>query len=163
MPNTSVRAAAEGMPDFNRRRLLNLTGAGLALAATAAGIRQATATPIDTSSAAASAKMSPQLRAVIKAHRQADAYWHGVCDCTDSVKLGREATAEEHQKWEDASDGEYSALWHVCRFPARTTADLAAKGRYLKKFHSWHMGDLDTEQVHALLLSMSLVGKGGDA
>jgi hypothetical protein len=35
MPNTSVRAAAEGMPNINRRRLLNLTGAGLALAATA--------------------------------------------------------------------------------------------------------------------------------
>lgn len=35
MPNTPVRAAAEGMPNVNRRRLLNLTGAGLALAATA--------------------------------------------------------------------------------------------------------------------------------
>lgn len=28
MPNTLVRAAAEGMPDVNRRRLLNLSGAG---------------------------------------------------------------------------------------------------------------------------------------
>lgn len=35
MPNTSVRAAAEGMPNIDRRRLLNLSGAGLALAATA--------------------------------------------------------------------------------------------------------------------------------
>ena len=122
----------------------------------------APAAPIN-ATPAARAKMSPGLRAVIKAHRQADAYWRSVCDCTDKAKLGREATVEEHQKWEDASDGEYSALWHVCRFPARTTADLAAKGRYLKKFHSWYMGDLDTEQVRALLLSMSLVGKGGAA
>ncbi|RWI22893.1 MAG: hypothetical protein EOQ92_18435 [Mesorhizobium sp.] len=47
MPNTSVRAAAEGMPDVNRRRLLNLTGAGLALAATAATVRNVSAAPID--------------------------------------------------------------------------------------------------------------------
>lgn len=46
MPNTYVRAAAEGMPDVNRRRLLNLTGAGLALAATAASVRNASATPV---------------------------------------------------------------------------------------------------------------------
>lgn len=159
MPNTNVRAAAEGMPAINRRRLLNLTGAGLALAATAAGIRQATAipTPIDTPSPAR-AKMSPELRAAIKGHKEAWAYWDGVCNCTDRAKLGREATAEEHQKWQDACDGEYSALWHVCRFPARTTADLAAKGRYLKKYHSWYMGELDGKQVRALLLSMSLVG-----
>ncbi|TIL43407.1 hypothetical protein [Mesorhizobium sp.] len=45
MPNTLVRAAAEGMPAINRRRLLNLTGAGLALAATAASVRNASATP----------------------------------------------------------------------------------------------------------------------
>ncbi|MFD2053796.1 hypothetical protein ACFSQT_12080 [Mesorhizobium calcicola] len=106
-------------------------------------------------------KASPELRAAIKAHRDADAYWKSVCTCTDSAILGREATAEEHQKWEDANDGEYSALWDVCRFPARSTADLAAKGRHLKKYHSWHAGDLDSEQVRALLLSMSLVGKGG--
>jgi hypothetical protein len=47
MPNTTVRAAAEGMPNVNRRRLLNLTGAGLALAVTAAGVRKAPAAPID--------------------------------------------------------------------------------------------------------------------
>ncbi|RWM14463.1 MAG: hypothetical protein EOR73_26610 [Mesorhizobium sp.] len=47
MPNTHVRAAAEGMPDVNRRRLLNLTGAGLALAATAATVRNVSAAPID--------------------------------------------------------------------------------------------------------------------
>ncbi|WP_419693511.1 hypothetical protein ACN2CC_20370 [Mesorhizobium muleiense] len=46
MPNTLVRAAAEGMPAINRRRLLNLTGAGLALAATAASVRNASATPV---------------------------------------------------------------------------------------------------------------------
>ncbi|RWN28885.1 hypothetical protein [Mesorhizobium sp.] len=45
MPNITVRAAAEGMPAINRRRLLNLTGAGLALAATAASVRNASATP----------------------------------------------------------------------------------------------------------------------
>lgn len=47
MPNTYVRAAAEGMPDINRRRLLNLTGAGLALDATGAAVRKASAAPID--------------------------------------------------------------------------------------------------------------------
>ncbi|MCF6099848.1 hypothetical protein L2252_10510 [Mesorhizobium muleiense] len=46
MPNTTVRAAAEGMPAINRRRLLNLTGAGLALAATAATVLKAPAAPI---------------------------------------------------------------------------------------------------------------------
>ncbi|MER9912258.1 hypothetical protein NKJ71_16670 [Mesorhizobium sp. M0050] len=45
MPNTSVRAAAEGMPNVNRRRLLNLTGAGLALAATAMGAKPSDAAP----------------------------------------------------------------------------------------------------------------------
>ncbi|TIP22799.1 MAG: hypothetical protein E5X67_35870 [Mesorhizobium sp.] len=47
MPNTTVRAAAEGMPDVNRRRLLNLAGAGLALAATSAIAGKASAAPID--------------------------------------------------------------------------------------------------------------------
>jgi hypothetical protein len=47
MSNTLVRAAAEGMPEINRRRLLNLTGAGLALAATSAAVRKASAAPID--------------------------------------------------------------------------------------------------------------------
>ncbi|TIN77776.1 hypothetical protein [Mesorhizobium sp.] len=46
MPNITVRAAAEGMPAINRRRLLNLTGAGLALAAIAASVRNASATPL---------------------------------------------------------------------------------------------------------------------
>ncbi|PZV36758.1 hypothetical protein [Mesorhizobium kowhaii] len=45
MPNTSVRAAAEGMPNINRRRLLNLTGAGLALAATAMATKPSVAAP----------------------------------------------------------------------------------------------------------------------
>ncbi|RWO36455.1 MAG: hypothetical protein EOS11_32585 [Mesorhizobium sp.] len=43
MPNITVRAAAEGMPAINRRRLLNLTGAGLALAATSAAVRNVSA------------------------------------------------------------------------------------------------------------------------
>ncbi|RWJ41578.1 hypothetical protein [Mesorhizobium sp.] len=43
MPNNHVRAAAEGMPAINRRRLLNLTGAGLALAATSAAVRNVSA------------------------------------------------------------------------------------------------------------------------
>jgi hypothetical protein len=47
MSNTTVRAAAEGMPAINRRRLLNLTGAGLALAAAGATVRKASAAPID--------------------------------------------------------------------------------------------------------------------
>ena len=32
MPNTPVRAAAEGMPAFNRRKALTLTGSGVAAA-----------------------------------------------------------------------------------------------------------------------------------
>lgn len=43
MSNITVRAAAEGMPEINRRRLLNLTGAGLALAATSAAVRNVSA------------------------------------------------------------------------------------------------------------------------
>lgn len=46
MPNNHVRAAAEGMPDINRRRMLNLTGAGLALAATSTIAGKASAAPI---------------------------------------------------------------------------------------------------------------------
>jgi hypothetical protein len=45
MPNISVRAAAEGMPNINRRRLLNLAGAGLALAATAVAAKPSVAAP----------------------------------------------------------------------------------------------------------------------
>ncbi|MER9410292.1 MULTISPECIES: hypothetical protein [unclassified Mesorhizobium] len=45
MPNTPVRAAAEGMPNLSRRRLLNLTGAGLALAATAMATKPSDAAP----------------------------------------------------------------------------------------------------------------------
>lgn len=45
MPNTSSRAAAEGLPNVNRRRLLNLTGAGLALAATAMATKPSVAAP----------------------------------------------------------------------------------------------------------------------
>ncbi|WP_156388954.1 hypothetical protein [Mesorhizobium sp. Root695] len=45
MPNTSIRAAAEGLANVNRRRLLNLTGAGLALAATAMATKPSVAAP----------------------------------------------------------------------------------------------------------------------
>ncbi|RWQ41977.1 MAG: hypothetical protein EOS21_11495 [Mesorhizobium sp.] len=162
MPNITVRAAAEGMPDVNRRRLLNLAGAGLALAATSATIRKAAAAPIDAAPAGRS-KMSPELRAVIKDHKEAWAYWYSVCDCCDEMKLGREANEADKAKWEDANDGEYSALWYVCRFPAKTPADLAAKGRYLKRFHNYTFGHLREEHVDALLLSMTRAGKGGDA
>ncbi|ESY91329.1 hypothetical protein X741_23850 [Mesorhizobium sp. LNHC229A00] len=82
---------------------------------------------------------------MINDHRKAWAHWQSVCACTDSAILGREATAQEHQTWEDGSDGEYSALYHVCRFPARTPPDLAAKGRYLRKFHPWRYGELDNQ------------------
>ncbi|CAH2403326.1 hypothetical protein [Mesorhizobium escarrei] len=51
MPNITVRAAAEGMPAINRRRLLNLTGAGLALAATSAAVRNVSAATIPAASA----------------------------------------------------------------------------------------------------------------
>ncbi|MER8965417.1 hypothetical protein NKI25_06800 [Mesorhizobium sp. M0808] len=162
MPNITVRAAAEGMPAINRRRILNLTGAALALAATAASIGKAPAAPIEVGPAARE-KMSPELRALIKGHKNAWAYWHSVCDCCDEIELGREATADENEKWEDANDAEVSALWRVCRFPAKAPADLAAKGRYLRRFHNTFFGHLREEHVDALLLSMSLVGKGGDA
>jgi cytochrome c5 len=162
MPNTSVRAAAEGMPEINRRRMLNMTGAALALAATAAGIRKSPAAPID-AAPTLRAKMSPELRAVIKDHKDAWAYWHSVCDCCDEMKLGREPNPAENAKWEDANDAEFSALWDVCRFPAKTPADLAAKGRYLKRFHNGSFGYLREEHVNALLLSMMRTGKGGDA
>lgn len=60
MPNITVRAAAEGMPEINRRRLLNLTGAGLALAATSATLGKASAASID-AAPAGRAKASPEL------------------------------------------------------------------------------------------------------
>ncbi|WP_141246151.1 hypothetical protein [Mesorhizobium sp. WSM3859] len=104
--------------------------------------------------------MSPKLRAVIKAHKKAHAFWLSVCGCTDTLKLGREATADEEALWDKGNDGEYAALWDVCRFPARTTADQAAKGRYLRKFHSWKFGYLEEDQVDALMLSMIEAGKG---
>ncbi|RWD41932.1 MAG: hypothetical protein EOS25_27040 [Mesorhizobium sp.] len=156
MPNITVRAAAEGMPDVNRRRLLNLTGAGLALAATSATLRKAAAAPIDVAPAGR-AKASPELRAAIKAHKRARAHWDSVCSCCDEVALGRKATAAEHQTWDDASNGEYSALWNVCRFPASTHADLP-KGRYLKRFHNDSISQLLEEHVDALLLSVMRVG-----
>ncbi|TIP74833.1 MAG: hypothetical protein E5X53_12390 [Mesorhizobium sp.] len=161
MPNTTVRAAAEGMPEVNRRRLLNLTGAGIALAATSATLGKASAAPID--AAPARAKASPELRAVIKAHKRARAHWNSVCSSCDEVALGRKATAAEHRTWDNASNGEYSALWNVCRFPASTHADLAAKGRYLRRFHNNSFSQLLEEHVDALLLSMMRVGKGGAA
>ncbi|WP_419693567.1 hypothetical protein ACN2CC_20820 [Mesorhizobium muleiense] len=86
MPNTHVRAAAEGMPAISRRRLLNLTGAGLALAASAASVRNASATPpvaapaehpdaelfrLDQEMEAAHARMKRMERASSRADRKA--------------------------------------------------------------------------------------------
>ncbi|PTE11532.1 hypothetical protein [Mesorhizobium helmanticense] len=162
MPNITVRAAAEGMPAINRRRMLNLAGAGLALAAAGATVRKASAAPID-AAPAGRAKTSPKLRAVIKAHKEALANWDSVCTCCDEVKLGRKATSEERQKHEGASDDEQDAFWKVCRFPARTPADLAAKGRYLRRFHNHSFGYLQEEQVDALLLSMAHARKAAQS
>lgn len=44
MPNTAVRAAAEGMPDETRRRTMAMTGAGL-MAALAASLAATPAKP----------------------------------------------------------------------------------------------------------------------
>ncbi|MBZ9693955.1 hypothetical protein [Mesorhizobium sp. CO1-1-9] len=158
MPNNTVRAAAEGMPTLNRRQALAMSAGGLATAITVLStVKPApAATPT-----ARRAKMSPELRAVINDHKKAHAYWLSVCDCADEVLLGRKATAEEDQTWIAGSDGEHSALWYVCRFPVRSPADIAAKGRYLKKFHSFYWGELQEDQVKALLLSMIEAGKGG--
>ncbi|TIL84652.1 MAG: hypothetical protein E5Y73_32330 [Mesorhizobium sp.] len=57
MPNTTVRAAAEGMPDINRRRLL----LGLAAASTAAAAA-ATFTIIDATAAPSVADAIPAMR-----------------------------------------------------------------------------------------------------
>ncbi|PAQ01549.1 hypothetical protein LRP31_18850 [Mesorhizobium mediterraneum] len=56
MPNTTVRAAAEGMPDINRRRLL----LGLAAASTAAAA--AAFTIIDATAASSVADAIPAMR-----------------------------------------------------------------------------------------------------
>jgi hypothetical protein len=47
MPNTSVRAAAEGMPDVNRRRLLLGLASASAVAATVSIPQAADAAPIE--------------------------------------------------------------------------------------------------------------------
>ena len=71
------------------------------------------------------------------------------------MKLGREPTEAEETKWHDASDGEHDALKAICRYPACTVADQVAKGRYLRKFNHWRMGELQPKQIDALLLSMA--------
>lgn len=63
--------------------------------------------------------------------------WFRNAASADEATLGRKPTDEEEAKWHAASDGERDALTALCRYPARTVADQVAKGRYLRKFHSW--------------------------
>ncbi|RWM68064.1 MULTISPECIES: hypothetical protein [Mesorhizobium] len=85
--------------------------------------------------------------------------WFRSAACADEATLGRKPTDEEEAKWHAASAGERDALIALCRYPARTVADQVAKGRYLRKFHSWRFGELTIEQTDALLLSMSYARK----
>ncbi|TIP22709.1 MAG: hypothetical protein E5X67_36215 [Mesorhizobium sp.] len=99
MSNITVRAAAEGMPAINRRRLLNLTGAGLALAATAASVRNASATP---PVAAAAEHPDAELFALEKEMEAAHARMETAAEANSTLSDKIEALLPPRPpKWED--------------------------------------------------------------
>jgi hypothetical protein len=98
--------------------------------------------------------VSDLLRRAIKRHEAAYAYHESVAYLTDGVILGRESFVDELALARAASDVKGDALSGICYFPAKTAEDLAAKGRYLRKYHSFKMGYLEDWQVENLLRSM---------
>jgi len=150
--NSTSNVKVPVAPVMTRRQALAVSAAGLATAITVLSVKPAPA-------AAKRPEISPELKALIATHKKAWKHWDSVATTLDELKIGREPTAKEVKVWEDGSDGEYDALTAICRFPARTPADLAAKGRHLKKFHSWEQGELQQEQVTAILRSMIDAGK----
>lgn len=131
MPNTTVRAAAEGMPDVNRRRLLNLTGAGLALAA-AATVRKASAAPIDAASAehpdAELLALDKEMEAThVRLVEGPGKLCKEICDRTGG------GITPESEAAEDAFAVINDELWEVagriCLVPAQTFEGVAVKLR----------------------------------
>lgn len=98
--------------------------------------------------------VSDLLRRAIERHDAAEQYFNSVCYLDEDSILGREPTATELALKNAASDAADAAMMDVCYFPARTPEDLAAKARYLRKYHSHRMGHLEDWQVENLLRSM---------
>lgn len=98
--------------------------------------------------------VSDILRRTIERHEAAYTYFSSTVYLSDEGILGREATPDEKAIYGAASDIEAYALSGVCYFPARTPADMAAKARHLRKYHSRRYDYLQEWQVENLLRSM---------
>jgi hypothetical protein len=99
-------------------------------------------------------EISDLLRRAIERHDAAYAYFSATVYLSDDGILGRVATVDEQAIYSAASDAEKTALSDVCYFPALTAADMAAKARHLRKYHSFRYDYLEGWQVENLLRSM---------
>lgn len=145
MPNTHVRAAAEGMPEINRRRLLNLTGAGLAFAATAMATTLSVAAPTSQVAQLEAAFHADwgKLRAMEPEHNAAERLYFDERaklvrpvrreTTQEEIEAFRKLTVAELRDWKSPDAGEYDealraynkAEWTIRRRTGFTKIDRA--------------------------------------
>jgi hypothetical protein len=151
MPNTYVRAAAEGLPAINRRSLLRGIPA-------AGAVALATTLPAVVEAAAAEPMTSPvvslQMQAAIDAHVTAHITLCKTCDETDEVALKRQPTKAALRRHDRADKAERKALLDLCAYPALSAGDRRAKAQYLIAFEA--RNQLFAE--HALAILRSTMG-----
>jgi hypothetical protein len=140
MPNTPVRAAAEGMPSINRRKALAITGSGLvaALAGLAASVQKAPA--------AALVVEQPWEKAKGLAHDLSDALNHLDDGVWDALVKPSMSTA--------------SPVWFRQDMSKRPPdADLLALGRELDRELAFYDGlRQECHRLYALCLPLFVIG-----
>ena len=122
MPNTSVRAAATGLPN-SRRAVLGAILAGSAATAAAALPAMASA-----------AVATDPIFALIERHKLAWARFGETCNLTDEVQAeeeGREVTEADELAYDTANAAEQALFDELMDTPPVTTAGAAAILRYL--------------------------------
>ncbi|RUX95825.1 MULTISPECIES: twin-arginine translocation signal domain-containing protein [unclassified Mesorhizobium] len=140
MPNTSVRAAAEGMPISRRSLMGGIAAVPAVLAAGAAVVAP------DTPS---------QVHALIDAHRAALAAWLATLPSQDSQHDDFDPSPAATARYDTTSDVEWEAREALLTFRCRTLAEIAARADYLADQEENRKSmSLDPAQMEMLLASM---------
>jgi hypothetical protein len=127
MPNSTVPAAATGLPTINRRSALAKLGLGLAAS-----------TSLAATAIAAPNAVSPELARLIEAHRVA---WDAFLETAEATDNAQNA----------ASDVDALAM-AICAYPCRTIEEARMKAAHLQKYPGLvELGD--TRLIEALVQS----------
>lgn len=142
MPNTLVRAAAEGMPKISRRSLMG----GIAAIPAVLAPRAALAAPGASSS----------VHVLIDAHRGALAAWVATLTSQDNLHEDYDPSPTAKECHDAAEAVEWEARTALLTYRCRTLAEITDRADYLAEQESNRRGGmgLDPDQMEMLLASM---------